>query len=142
MQTINSILLRIKAAAESHPQIAQVLIKDVPESTGDLTYPLCMLWPAGVNMSTSPMALTYRFAISVMDRHQDNPTSQIEALSDTATILMDVISQTIYNDKEEVINWIISDTAEPFYDDRPDVVAGHAIIIEAKIPYQRNTCYL
>lgn len=93
-------------------------------------------------MSTSPMALTYRFAITIMDRHQDNSVSQIEALSDTATILMDIISQTIFNDKDEVINWIMNDTAEPFYDDRPDVVAGHTIIIEAKIPYQRNTCYL
>ena len=131
-------MTRIKAAADSHGQIAMSSISDSPDYTGNLLYPFCAIWASGFQLNG--MELNYKFTLAVMDRHQDNNTSRIEALSDTALILIDIISAIIYNDKNELINWVVNDNGEPFYDDTPDVVAGHIINITAKMPYTRNNC--
>lgn len=75
-----------------------------------------------------------------MDRHLDNPISQIEAISDSEQILTDIVSTLHYIYRDEQVNWFVQDSLEPFYDSAPDKVAGYGLTIEARYPFNQDFC--
>jgi hypothetical protein len=142
MQTQNRLILALKTAALNHKQVKEVLIGvEADIATSPVTYPLCRIWADGFALSTNtPKTTTYRFAVAVMDRHREDFTDAVEVLSDTAAIIQDIISTLIYVYREESVEWQVNDTAQAFYDDKTDIVAGHAIVIEARVAYNRDFC--
>ncbi len=143
MSSQNSLIAAIKTAARNHKQVKQVLVgvdADIAANM-DVIYPLVRIWADGFSLSTTtPTAITYRFAIAVMDLHREDFTDAVEVLSDTALIVQDIMSTLLYVYRNENVGWNCNDTATPFYDDKTDIVAGHAIVIEARLPYNRDFC--
>lgn len=137
---LNRLTIAIKAAGLNHKQIKSVMIGDLPEQVRQ-DYPLLRIWPGGINLnSTQGGGTVYRFAVAVTDRHQDNPTSQLEAISDSSQILLDILASLEYNYKGTGVAWSIQDTVDYVYDSEPDKVGGAAVLFLAKVPYLRDFC--
>lgn len=136
---INRLAIAIQAAGLNHKQIKSVLIGDLPEQAGQ-SYPLMRIWPAAPQLNSEGSEMIYKLVVAITDRHQDNPISQLEALSDTSQILLDVLASLQYNYKGTGIRWFIADTIEHGYDAEPDIVAGSTVAIQAAVQYARDFC--
>ena len=134
---LNRLILSVKTAGLNHKQIKQVLIGDESEGQ-NLQYPLMRVWYAGNEFSGN--SNTYKIAVAIADRHQDNSISEIDAMSDCDAILIDILSSLKYIYRSDNVTWDVQDSIEPFYDSTPDIVAGGIVNIRAKVPYNRDFC--
>lgn len=141
MVTINQLLNALTTAGENHRQIAATLINvDYNISADERSlYPLMRIFPDGSQVSNDKVI--YRFAVAVMDRHREDFTDTVERLSDTHQILIDIYSTLRYIYREDSAGqWVVNDTATPFYDDKTDIVTGHAMIFEFHAQNDRDFC--
>ena len=77
----------------------------------------------------------------VMDRQFESSSNTIEVLSDTAGVLIDIVTLLIRNNRlDEEFEMVVNGTAEPFFDSSSDVVAGHAIDFVVNTPYLESRC--
>jgi hypothetical protein len=137
---LNRLTIALKAAGLNHKQIKSVMIGGLEEQARQ-DYRLMRIWPGGVNMNSEVGGgAVYRFVVAVTDRHQDNPTSQLEAMSDCTQILLDILASLQYNYKGTGTIWSIADTIEHGYDEEPDKVAGATVTFLAKTAYNRDFC--
>ncbi len=137
---LNRLTIALKASGLNHKQIKSVLVGDLPEHARQ-EYPLMRIWPAGNNFNSEDGGgAYYKFVVAITDRHQDNPTSQLEAMSDSEQILMDILATLQYNYKGTGVKWSVTDTVEFGYDSEPDIVAGATVTFLAKTSYNRDFC--
>lgn len=129
MQSLNQILKYLKDVAEAHRLIrtyAEGQTYDFSASDA-LLYPCLWAVPVGVSPSLSSNQMDYRIQVFMMDIEKADGSNEIEILSDTALILMDVIAklQTVSLDYDD---WDVSSAGmfEPFVDRGVDTVSGHS----------------
>lgn len=141
MVTINQLLNAITTAGENHRQIRTTVVSVDPDlnTSGDVSYPLMRIFPDGSQVDENKVV--FRFAVAVMDIHREDFTDAVERLSDTHQMLLDIYASLRYiyrNDDSG--KWVVQDTATPFYDDKTDIVAGHAMVMEFHASNTRNFC--
>lgn len=141
--TLNQILSRIQTQATSHKQVAmyrQSVRAD--RFLPDADYPLFFCVPSSIYLSTdNGPTVTYRFYVGVCDRHYEDMSNLFEILSDTSTILIDVISMIRGSYiSDGTFDCQINNTLEIFSESDGDIVAGYGVEIEIVTPFYDNTC--
>lgn len=119
-----------------------MLIGGEPEQKGE-EYPLVRIWPGNRYLKAEQGGNNenrYKIIIAVSDRHLDNPDSELEAMSDSDSILEDILSTLQYMYRDDRVNWLISSDIEPFSDSTNDKVGGFVGTFEAKVPWNANFC--
>lgn len=101
-------------------------------------YPIVWIIPNGFNFSTDNRTVDYQFAMMVMDRKWEDDSNTIDVLSDSAGIILDIV--TLLRRFDSNFEMIVNGTAEPFFDSSTDVVAGHAIDFTIRTPYLESYC--
>ena len=81
--TLNQIIAKIQAAAESHKMVGHFGVGQQSNLTVENVeyYPLVWLYPDGFNLQSAGKLMTYNFALIVMDRvfeSESNTTSSAE----------------------------------------------------------------
>ncbi len=143
MQSINQIIAKIQTVGNAHGQINSVFVGpryDVAADAGIEQYPLMLVMPDGFEMDFEGRTIRYRFMMAIMDREALDRSNQIEVLSDTAQMLMDICNKLHYDYRATDFILNVNDTAEPFVGDDTDIVAGHAINLTIEVLYQRDAC--
>lgn len=141
--TLNQILKRIETQATSHKQVAmyrQSVRAD--RFLPDAEYPLVFCVPGGIYLSTNNApTVNYRFYLGVCDRHFEDMSNLFEVLSDTSTILIDIISLLRANYMDDgTFDLQVNTSAEIFSESDGDLVAGYGLEIEVTTPFFDNTC--
>ena len=141
--TLNQILKRIETQATSHQQVAmyrQSVRAD--RFLPDAEYPLVFCIPGTIYMSTNNgPTVTYRFYLGVCDRHFEDMSNIFEVLSDTSTILIDIIALLRNSYIEDgAFEVQLNTNAEIFSESDGDIVAGYGVEIEVITPYYDNSC--
>lgn len=140
--TLNQIINQIKTQAESHKMVGRFAVGAEFDLAVDEVkyYPLVWLVPNGFTFSTDNRLVSYNFAMMVMDRQFESGSNTIEVLSDTAGIILDIVTLLKRNVEETDFEIVVNATAEPFYDSKLDVVAGHGIDFVVNTPYLESYC--
>jgi hypothetical protein len=102
-------------------------------------YPLVWLVPNGFTFNTDARLVSYQFAMLVMDRQFESSSNTIEVLSDTAGIIVDIVTLIKRNVTETDFDISVNGQADPFFDSRTDVVAGHGINFTINTPTSKVT---
>jgi hypothetical protein len=140
--TLNQIINKIQTQAESHKQVGKFAVgAEFDFAVEEVKYyPLVWLVPNGFTFNTEQRLVTYNFAMLVMDRQFESGVNTIEVLSDTAGIIVDIVTLLKRNVTEGDFEIIVTGTAEPFFDSRTDVVAGHGLDFTINTPYLESYC--
>lgn len=143
MSSINSHIAAIKASGLNHKQVSQVQIVDGPDIGGaDWTYPALVIWPDGflVNKTAEVKNVIWGYSVAVLDRVSKTNAQRVEVASDTAQILLDIISSLDYLYKNSNLSWEVSDTAQWAYDTDLDALGGHILRVSLREQYTRDFC--
>lgn len=140
--TLNQIIKKIKTQAESHQMVGKFAVGAEFDFAVDEVkyYPLVWLVPNGFTFNTEQRLVSYNFAMLVMDRQFESSSNTIEVLSDTAGIIIDIVTLLKRNVTDADFEILVSGTAEPFFDSRTDVVAGHGLDFTINTPYLESYC--
>ncbi len=140
--TLNQIISKIQTQAESHKMVGKFAVGAEFDFAVDEVkyYPLVWLVPNGFTFNTEQRLVTYNFAMLVMDRQFESSSNAIEVLSDTAGIIIDIVTLLKRNVTDADFEILVSGTAEPFFDSRTDVVAGHGLDFTINTPYLESYC--
>jgi hypothetical protein len=138
--TLNQIIQTIQTKAESHKMVGKFAVgADFDFAVDEVKYyPIVWLVPNGFTFNTDTRLVSYQFALMVMDRTFESSSNTIEVLSDTAGIIIDIVTLLKRTDADFEIQ--VSGNAEPFYDSRTDVVAGHVIDFAIDTAYLESYC--
>ena len=138
--TLNQIIKTIQTKAESHKMVGKFAVgADFDFAVDEVKYyPIVWLVPNGFTFNTDTRLVSYQFALMVMDRTFESSSNTIEVLSDTAGIIIDIVTLLKRTDADFEIQ--VSGNAEPFYDSRTDVVAGHVVDFAIETPYLESYC--
>jgi len=92
--TLNQIIEKIKTQAESHKMVGKFAVGAEFDFAVDEVkyYPLVWLVPNGFTFNTEQKAVNYDFSMLVMDRQFESSSNTIEVLSDTAGIIIDIVT--------------------------------------------------
>ena len=140
--TLNQIIKHIQTQAESHKMVGKFAVgAEFDFAVEEVKYyPLVWLVPNGFTFNTEAILVSYNFAMLVMDRQFESGSNTIEVLSDTAGIILDIVTLIKRNVTDTDLEIVVSATAEPFYDAKSDVVAGHGIDFVVNTPYLESYC--
>ena len=138
--TLNQIIKTIQTKAESHKMVGKFAVgADFDFAVDEVKYyPIVWLVPNGFTFNTDTRLVSYQFALMVMDRTFESSSNTIEVLSDTAGIIIDIVTLLKRTDADFEIQ--VGGNAEPFYDSRTDVVAGHVIDFTIDTAYLESYC--
>lgn len=138
--TLNQIIQIIQSQADSHKMVNKVAVgADYDFAVDEVKYyPIVWIIPNGFNFSTDNRTVDYQFAMMVMDRKWEDDSNTIDVLSDSAGIILDIV--TLLRRFDSNFEMIVNGTAEPFFDSSTDVVAGHAIDFIIRTPYLESYC--
>ena len=138
--TLNQIIQTIQTKAESHKMVGKFAVgADFDFAVDEVKYyPIVWLVPNGFTFNTDTRLVSYQFALMVMDRTFESSSNTIEVLSDTAGIIIDIVTLLKRTDADFEIS--VSGTAEPFYDSRLDVISGHVIDFAIDTAYLESYC--
>ena len=141
--TLNQIIEKFRTQAESHKMVGKFQVgQDFDFAVEEVEYyPLVWLIPNGFTFDSENKLVTYLFTLIIADRQFESGSNTNEVLSDTAGILLDLVTllkRNYINDEDFQI--IANATAEPFADSRTDVVAGYAIDVQVNTPYLESYC--
>ena len=138
--TLNQIIRIIQSQADSHKMVNKVAVgADYDFSVDEVKYyPIVWIIPNGFNFSTDNRTVDYQFAMMVMDRKWEDDSNTIDVLSDSAGIILDIV--TLLRRFVANFEMIVNGTATPFFDSSTDVVAGHAIDFTIRTPYLESYC--
>jgi len=138
--TLNQIIKTIQTKAESHKMVGKFAVgADFDFAVDEVKYyPIVWLVPNGFTFNTDTRLVSYQFALMVMDRTFESSSNTIEVLSDTAGIIIDIVTLLKRSDEDFEIQ--VSATAEPFYDSRLDVISGHVIDFTIDTAYLESFC--
>jgi hypothetical protein len=140
--TLNQIIAKIKTQAESHKMVGKFAVGAEFDFAVDEVkyYPLVWLVPNGFTFNTEQRLVSYNFAMLVMDRQFESSSNTIEVLSDTAGIIIDIVTLLKRNVTESDFDINVNGQAEPFFDSKSDVVAGFGIDFIINTPYLESYC--
>ena len=140
--TLNQIIAKIKTQAESHKMVGKFAVGAEFDFAVDEVkyYPLVWLVPNGFTFNTEQRLVSYNFAMLVMDRQFESSSNTIEVLSDTAGIIIDIVTLLKRNVTDSDFDINVNGTAEPFFDSKSDVVAGFGIDFIINTPYLESYC--
>jgi len=140
--TLNQIIAKIKTQAESHKMVGKFAVGAEFDFAVDEVkyYPLVWLVPNGFTFNTDQRLVSYNFAMLVMDRQFESSSNTIEVLSDTAGIIIDIVTLLKRNVTDSDFDINVNGTAEPFFDSKSDVVAGFGIDFVINTPYLESYC--
>ena len=140
--TLNQIIEKIKTQAESHKMVGKFAVGAEFDFAVDEVkyYPLVWLVPNGFTFNTDQRLVSYNFAMLVMDRQFESSSNTIEVLSDTAGIIIDIVTLLKRNVTDSDFDINVNGTAEPFFDSKSDVVAGFGIDFVINTPYLESYC--
>ena len=140
--TLNQIIQQIKTQAESHRMVQKFAVGAEFDFAVDEVkyYPLVWLVPTGFNFSTDQRLVTYNFTMLVMDRAFESSSNTIEVLSDTAGIIIDIVTLIKRNVTDSDFEIQVNGQAEPFFDNRTDVVSGYGLDFSINTPYLESYC--
>jgi hypothetical protein len=140
--TLNQIIAKIKSQAESHKMVGKFAVGAEFDFAVDEVkyYPLVWLVPNGFTFNTEQRLVSYNFAMLVMDRQFESSSNTIEVLSDTAGIIIDIVTLLKRNVTESDFDINVNGQAEPFFDSKSDVVAGFGIDFIINTPYLESYC--
>ena len=141
MTSLNALIKQIQAIAESHSQISNFAVGQRYDfgAAAALTYPVLWVVPNGASMSGNNF--DYSLVFILMDLEQTGGENQVEILSDSLLILVDVLAklrelfEPIAN--EEIIN---TGTFTPFVDAQLDTVSGHSIEVTIRTFNANDVC--
>lgn len=141
--TLNQIIEKFRTQAESHKMVGKFQVgQDFDFAVEEVEYyPLVWLIPNGFTFDSENKLVTYLFTMIIADRQFESGSNTNEVLSDTAGILLDLVTllkRNYINDEDFQI--IANSTAEPFADSNTDVVAGYAIDLQVNTPYLESYC--
>jgi hypothetical protein len=140
--TLNQIIEKIKTQAESHKMVGKFAVGAEFDFAVDEVkyYPLVWLVPNGFTFNTEQRLVSYNFAMLVMDRQFESSSNTIEVLSDTAGIIIDIVTLLKRNVADSDFDINVNGQAEPFFDSKTDVVAGHGLDFVINTPYLESYC--
>ena len=140
--TLNQIIAKIKTQAESHKMVGKFAVGAEFDFAVDEVkyYPLVWLVPNGFTFNTEQRLVSYNFAMLVMDRQFESSSNTIEVLSDTAGIIIDIVTLLKRNVADSDFDINVNGQAEPFFDSKTDVVAGHGLDFVINTPYLESYC--
>jgi hypothetical protein len=140
--TLNQIIAKIRAQVESHKMVGKFAVgAEFDFAVEEVKYyPLVWLVPNGFNFSTDQRLVSYNFAMLVMDRQFESSSNTIEVLSDTAGIIIDIVTLLKRNVTDSDFDINVNGQAEPFFDSKSDVVAGFGIDFIINTPYLESYC--
>jgi len=140
--TLNQIISKIKTQAESHKMVGKFAVgAEFDFAVEEVTYyPLVWLVPNGFNFNTEARLISYQFAMLVMDRQFESSSNTIEVLSDTAGIIIDIVTLLKRNVTDGDFEIIVNGQADPFFDSRTDIIAGHGVNFTINTPYLESYC--
>lgn len=140
--TLNQIINHIQTQAEAHKMVGKFAVgAEFDFAVEEVKYyPLVWLVPNGFTFNTEARLVSYNFAMLVMDRQFESGSNTIEVLSDTAGIILDIVTLIKRNVTETDFEIVVNGTAEAFYDSKSDVVSGHAIDFVVNTPYLESYC--
>ena len=140
--TLNQIINHIQTQAESHKMVGKFAVgAEFDFAVEEVKYyPLVWLVPNGFTFNTEARLVSYNFAMLVMDRQFESGSNTIEVLSDTAGIILDIVTLIKRNVTETDFEIVVNGTAEAFFDSKSDVVSGHAIDFVVNTPYLESYC--
>ena len=141
--TLNQIIEKFRTQAESHKMVGKFQVgQDFDFAVEEVEYyPLVWLIPNGFTFDSENKLVTYLFTMIIADRQFESGSNTNEVLSDTAGILLDLVTllkRNYINDEDFQI--IANSTAEPFADSNTDVIAGYAIDLQVNTPYLESYC--
>lgn len=140
--TLNQIITHIQTQAEAHKMVGKFAVgAEFDFAVEEVKYyPLVWLVPNGFTFNTEARLVSYNFAMLVMDRQFESGSNTIEVLSDTAGIILDIVTLIKRNVTETDFEIVVNGTAEAFFDSKSDVVSGHAIDFIVNTPYIESYC--
>ena len=140
--TLNQIIEKIKTQAQSHKMVGKFAVGAEFDFAIDEVkyYPLVWLVPNGFTFNTEQRLVSYNFAMLVMDRQFESSSNTIEVLSDTAGIIVDIVTLLKRNVTESDFDINVNGQAEPFFDSKTDVVAGFGLDFVINTPYLESYC--
>ncbi len=140
--TLNQIINHIQTQAEAHKMVGKFAVgAEFDFAVEEVKYyPLVWLVPNGFTFNTEARLVSYNFAMLVMDRQFESGSNTIEVLSDTAGIILDIVTLIKRNVTETDFEIVVNGTAEAFFDSKSDVVSGHAIDFIVNTPYIESYC--
>ena len=116
--TLNQIINKIKTQAESHKMVGKFAVgAEFDFAVEEVKYyPLVWLVPNGFTFNTDARLVSYQFAMLVMDRQFESSSNTIEVLSDTAGIIVDIVTLIKRNVTETDFDISVNGQADPFFD--------------------------
>jgi hypothetical protein len=151
-KTLNNVYDTIKCVGEGHLQIQTVTTGDI----WDIDLSKLTLFPLLhiniINVNASKGQLQHNFQLVVADIVEpDESENEQEVLSDTLSIMLDIISifrngEILYhyntaNDAEQARYWTVDDfTLEPFTERFDNTLAGWTLNLPIVIEFPYDTC--
>lgn len=144
--TLNQVINRIKQLSLGHKQVREFRKGLVTDFFADkkTKYPAACLQDLGGNISLSGHAtlLNYRlFILDLVNVSQDTKLNEIEVLSDTVSIAMDLLAQMNNGNYDD---WKISpdNALQLVVEAENDMLAGCVIDFSVRIMYEQNICQI
>lgn len=147
-KTYNNIIDSLTCVAFSHGMVHAISTGNIEEidTSGAVKYPLVHIVPNEVIAGTN--TLTFNFNMLAMDLVQVDESNEQDVLSDTLSIITDIIAEykhggqlQIYPNNKGVYAQIDEDiTIEPFTEYLDNVVSGWNASFSIEIPYQYKAC--
>jgi len=138
LKTLNQIIQKIQANASAHAQIKYVGFGDEWEiDTQQLRYPL--FWSNIQNSTINGKTLNLSFVFLVFDIVQNGEQDEQEVLSDTLSIMNDLIAE-LQNVQEIELDESIN--LQPFTENFGDKVSGWRADVSVSIYNEFNKCVI
>lgn len=139
MNSLNRLVLSLKTAGNNHKMIQSVKVQtNYDISVEPEQYPLMTIFPAQLRVDGK--MTVYSFGVGIFDTNRNDSSNQVDALSDTASILQDILATLHYVYRDEQVDWTISGSADPVIEGKTDLVSGYMAIFEARINNNLDFC--
>lgn len=129
MTSLNQLLKKLSEIALAHAQIKSYHQGQIYDASADgaIEYPCLWAVPNGGTPDIKGNLFLYKISLFMMDKDNSDGSNQIDILSDTTLILLDVLSK-LEHESDSPNEWGIESVTEftPFVDSQLDTVTGHS----------------
>lgn len=143
MTSLNYLLKKISDIVATHTQINTFASGNRYDwsASSAILYPCLWAIPQGANTDIKGHKIDYRINVFMMDIELADGSNQIEILSDTILMLLDVVAK-LENDSNDPDEWELSSIGsfDPFTDTGLDTVSGHTCELVFSCFYAGDIC--
>lgn len=129
MTSLNQLLKKLSEIAAGHAQIKSFQKGQVYDESANsaIEYPCLWAVPNGGTPDIKGNLFLYKISLFMMDKDNSDGSNQIDILSDTTLILLDVLAK-LEHEADDTAEWGIDSASEftPFVDGQLDTVSGHS----------------